>query len=351
MISFIVPAHNEQASLGRTLQAILESAQSTGQPYEVIVVDDASTDATAEIARQNGARVVSVGHRQIAATRNAGGRAAQGERLFFVDADTTVSPHVVAAALRALDKGAAGGGSPARFDRDAPLYAQLLVVYFGIGARLVGIVGGAFMFCTREAFHAVGGFDEKLFGAEDAVMCWALKREGRFVVLWRSVLTSGRRMRGLRGITMLFTLVRMGFFPKMLTQRASVEIIWYESNRAEKHKFLEALGAQIINAILLLATIVVLTNPLFALFPRLTTFIGGPLGNVRFAINIFNCHVWLVFWPCAWFLLQSLFRQTRWLERIKLVGLIVLCVGLAIYMTKVVIWFWPWLYQQLTNRV
>jgi hypothetical protein len=47
MISFIVPAHNEQACLGRAVQAIHESARATGRPYEIIVVDDASTDATA----------------------------------------------------------------------------------------------------------------------------------------------------------------------------------------------------------------------------------------------------------------------------------------------------------------
>jgi glycosyltransferase involved in cell wall biosynthesis len=223
MNSFIVPAHNEQADLGRTLQAIHQSAAATGQPYEIIVADDASTDATAQIARQNGATVVSVNYRQIAATRNAGARVAQGGRLFFVDADTTVDPRAVASALRALDKGAAGGGATARFDDDSPLYARLLVVYFGVGARLAGIAGGAFLFCTREAFHAVGGFDEKLFGAEDAVMSWALKREGRFVVLWQSVLTSGRRMRGLHGLRMLFALVRMDFTPGMLTRRSAVK--------------------------------------------------------------------------------------------------------------------------------
>ena len=73
MLSFIVPAHNEQAVLGRTLTAIHECAQATGEPYEVIVVDDASTDATAEIARQKNATVISVQHRHIAAARNAGG--------------------------------------------------------------------------------------------------------------------------------------------------------------------------------------------------------------------------------------------------------------------------------------
>src|SRR5690349_7930964 len=83
VLSFIVPAHNEQACLPRTLRAIHEAASDVGQPYEVIVVDDASTDATAGIARQNDAIVVSVNHRQIAATRNSGARAAKGDRLFF----------------------------------------------------------------------------------------------------------------------------------------------------------------------------------------------------------------------------------------------------------------------------
>ena len=78
------------------------------------------------------------------------------------------------------------------------------------------------MFCTRDAFHAVGGFNERLFGAEDAAMSWALKREGRFVVLWQHVLTSGRRMRGARGLHMLAGLIRMAFFPRMLTRRSSV---------------------------------------------------------------------------------------------------------------------------------
>ena len=63
MISFIVPAHNEQAGIGRTLSAIHDAARSVGRPYEIIVVDDASTDATAEIARQHHARIAKVATR------------------------------------------------------------------------------------------------------------------------------------------------------------------------------------------------------------------------------------------------------------------------------------------------
>jgi glycosyltransferase involved in cell wall biosynthesis len=348
MISFIVPAHNEQSCLDRTLQAIRESARAAGQPYEIIVADDASTDTTVEIARQNNAHVVRVNHRQIAATRNSGARAAHGERLFFVDADTIIHPQAVIAALRHLDKGVVGGGAPARFDGAAPLYAQFLLLWFGWWMRLAGIAGGAFQFCTRDAFQAVGGFDERLFGGEDALMSWALKREGRFVVLWQTVVTSGRRMQGVRSLQMLGTLVRIAFFPKRLRQRSSVKKIWYDSNREESRRITDLLITQGANAFLSVITIVLLTNPFFNFFPQLKAIIGGPLGDVRFAANILICHIFLVLWPCAIFLLRNLFQQTRWLERIKIIGLITLCLWFAWSVTRGVIWFWPWLYQKMT---
>src|ERR1700750_284119 len=102
MISFIVPAYNEETELPATLEAIRAATSSVSQPFEIIVVDDASTDATPEIAEQAGARVVSIHRRQIAATRNAGARAARGEYLFFVDADTRINRTHVTEAMYAL---------------------------------------------------------------------------------------------------------------------------------------------------------------------------------------------------------------------------------------------------------
>ena len=58
MISFVIPAYNEELFLGRTLGALNDAAQSVGQPFEVLVVDDSSTDHTAAVARECGARVV-----------------------------------------------------------------------------------------------------------------------------------------------------------------------------------------------------------------------------------------------------------------------------------------------------
>ena len=78
MISFIVPAYNEERLLGATLDALHAAGQAVGESYELVVVDDASTDGTALVAQRRGARLVSVAHRQIAATRNSGAREANG---------------------------------------------------------------------------------------------------------------------------------------------------------------------------------------------------------------------------------------------------------------------------------
>ena len=127
MLSFAVPAHNEEQLLGATLRAIREAAGALDEPFEMVVADDASTDGTAAVARALGAHVVSVRHRRIAAARNAAARAAHGDLLVFVDADTLVTEAAVRAAVLAMRRGAAGGGSAIRFDGRVPLYGRILV--------------------------------------------------------------------------------------------------------------------------------------------------------------------------------------------------------------------------------
>ena len=102
MISFIVPAYNEESELSSTLKALGASAESANQRYEIIVADDASTDATAVIAVQAGAKVISINRRQIAAARNAGAGTARGEYLFFVELEGHQADSRVKRALEAL---------------------------------------------------------------------------------------------------------------------------------------------------------------------------------------------------------------------------------------------------------
>jgi glycosyltransferase involved in cell wall biosynthesis len=343
MISFIVPAHNEQSCLPPTLQAIHESARVVGRAYEIIVVDDASTDATAEIARQNKARVVSVNHRQIAGTRNSGGRAANGEQLFFVDADTTINSRAVASALRAMDKGAVGGGAPAWLGKGevVPLYIWLLGYVSVVGTKLIGFTGGAFMFCTRQAFQATGGFNERMFWGEEGEFAMALKREGRFVVVLNPVLTSGRRFRKTSALQLLAGGVRMIFSPiKMVTQRSSVEKIWYDSNRADDDKAPNSLAARISNGIAFVLLVVLLTAPLWGFVPMSLTPRSSPQGKVRFILAIWVCHVCLICWPIGMALFWNLLRRKHWLEWMKLLALCTFSFWQAWSGTRCVIRIW-----------
>lgn len=199
MISFIVPAHNEADLLPQTLLALQGAAAATAEPCEVLVVDDASTDDTAAVAERSGARVVSVRHRQISATRNAGAGASTGEILFFVDADTLVNAPVVIAALHALRRGAVAGGAPFFFQGRLPWWARLAEPLAHGYQRHARLAAGCFFFCHRDAFEKVGGFDAGLFAAEEIALSHALKRLGPLVILKQGVLTSGRKLRAHNG--------------------------------------------------------------------------------------------------------------------------------------------------------
>ena len=240
MISFVVPAHNEDQLLGRTLSALNGAARALGEPFEVVVADDASTDRTAEVARGYGARVVAVNRRQIAATRNAGARAATGEMLIFVDADTVVTEAAIRAAVAAMRRGAVGGGCATRFDGHIPLYARVLLATAIPLYRLMGFAAGCFLFCTREAFHAVGGFDETMFGAEEAAMSRSLARRGRFVVLRESVTTSGRKLRAYSARELLGVLGRLALRgPNSVRRREGLDM-WYGDRRPDPGSPVEA---------------------------------------------------------------------------------------------------------------
>jgi glycosyltransferase involved in cell wall biosynthesis len=195
VISFVVPAHNEERLLGATLDAIHAAAREVALPYELLVVDDASTDRTAVIARDKGARVVACAHRQIARVRNTGARASTGDVLIFVDADTLVSAAVVRASLASIAGGAAGGGATLDVEGRLPWWGPAAIWLVGESMRVMRWAAGCYVFCTRAAFEATGGFDEQLFATEEIAFSRALKRAGPVVILRERVVTSGRKMR------------------------------------------------------------------------------------------------------------------------------------------------------------
>jgi glycosyltransferase involved in cell wall biosynthesis len=231
MLSFIIPAYNEEAVIARTVQAVHEAARAAGGDYEIIVVDDASTDRTAELAAQHGARVVSVNKRQIAATRNAGARAAKGDVFFFIDADTLVPGATITAALDALKNGAVAGGAQVRFDGKVSFLTRALLRVFMEAFSVLRLAPGCFMYCTRQAFDGAGGFDERFFASEEVWFSKALKLQGKFVMVRQPVITSGRKIRD-HGTPRL--LLKMAMFalrgPGRLQKREGLDL-WYDGRR------------------------------------------------------------------------------------------------------------------------
>jgi len=229
MISFIVPAYNEEAELPGTLRAIHSAAAS--YEYEIVLVNDGSTDATAAVGEQSGARVISIERRQIAAARNAGARAARGDVFIFVDADTRVRPEHVRGSLDALRNGFVGGGSRLAFDGEIPPWGKVMFHVFSILYFGLNLGAGAFLFTTRENFFAVGGFDEIYFAGEEVFFTVALKRLGKFTLLREPAITSGRKLRMYSGWKIsggLFSVLLGG--PRGVMSRKKLDM-WYGGER------------------------------------------------------------------------------------------------------------------------
>ncbi len=179
--SVIIPAYNEEKYLPRLLDSVdVARANYSGgaDQIEVIVADNNSTDNTSEVAQSHGARVVSVAKRRIAAARNGGARAAGGEVLCFIDADSAIHPQTFNEVERAMKTGRyIWGVTGAKMER---ISFPLFVTYwmFMPMVFLTGLDIGL-SFCRREDFEAVGGYDEKRLYAEDVLFPWALRRLGR----------------------------------------------------------------------------------------------------------------------------------------------------------------------------
>jgi glycosyltransferase involved in cell wall biosynthesis len=179
--SIIIPAYNEEQYLPRLLDSIdaARSHYSGGvEAVEVVVADNDSTDRTAEIAAARGARVVRVARRRIAAARNGGGHVARGEIICFIDADSAVHPQTLNVIEGAIASGRYVGGSTGLTLERKSL--GLLVTYC-LGAPLVLLTGmdSGVVFCRREDFEAVGGYDEDYMYAEDLLFLMALRRLGK----------------------------------------------------------------------------------------------------------------------------------------------------------------------------
>ena len=234
MISIIIPAYNEQRLLGRTLTTARAAADATGQPFELTVVDDGSTDDTAKIAAEQGAQVVSVNLRHIAAARNAGAKASKGDVLVFLDADTLLPRSTLQAALAALETGAIGGGAMVRFDSPVGLISSACFVIWRVLSRLFHWAAGCFVFVRREAFDAIGGFDEEYYIGEEIHLSDALKKRGMFVILRNTVATSARKLNIYPKRELVWESLRLILAGPAAHRSREGLWMWYDGQRQER---------------------------------------------------------------------------------------------------------------------
>jgi glycosyltransferase involved in cell wall biosynthesis len=178
--SVVIPAYNEENFLPRLLATLAAAVARAGPglPVEIIVADNASTDATAALARAHGCQVARVGQRSIAAARNGGARLARGEVLCFVDADMQVHPDTFLVIARALRRGdVAGGATGVTSERwSVGIVATWAVM---LPAVWLSSMDTGVVFCRRADFEAIGGYDERRLYAEDVMFLLALRRRGR----------------------------------------------------------------------------------------------------------------------------------------------------------------------------
>lgn len=190
-VSVVLCALNEEKRIGRQLRAL--DAQTGAPDFEVIVVDNGSTDRTADVVRawignegrlaESAALVDASSTPGIPAARNAGARAATGRVLAFCDADDEVQPGWVAAIARAVEGDVLVGGRVIAVDAHGKptgdLYGQGLVA-----TRYLPHISGANFGIGRAAYFAVGGFDESLprYGFDDVDFSWRVQEAGHRVV-------------------------------------------------------------------------------------------------------------------------------------------------------------------------
>jgi glycosyltransferase involved in cell wall biosynthesis len=229
-VSIVVPAFNEEKLLATTLASIREAAG--GLDAELIVCDNNSTDRTAEIAREAGAKVVFEPVNQISRARNAGAAAASGDWLVFVDADSFPDRALFAELVQAIDSGRyVGGGATARFD-EADLLSHGAVGIWNLISRVMRWAAGSFVFCRADAFRAIGGFSTELYASEEIDFSRRLKRLGRFTILHRHPLrTSGRKTRLYSNREVLVLLARIVLSGGRALKRRKDCFVWYDGRR------------------------------------------------------------------------------------------------------------------------
>jgi GT2 family glycosyltransferase len=180
LISIIVPAYNEEKYIGLTLGSIKQAEQlllkEKGIPAEIIVVDNDSTDSTANIARSFAAQVFHEPTHNVAKVRNVGAHRANGDILVFVDADVIVPERLLCHIHEAMSDELCLGGAVDTNYRPAKYFVKVYLRLWRLVGKVAGMAQGATQFCRKDIYAALHGYDETLYMGEDVDFYWRLKR-------------------------------------------------------------------------------------------------------------------------------------------------------------------------------
>ena len=239
-LSVIIPAFNEAKRIASCLQHLSSALRANARSdleSEIIVVDNNSTDGTAEIARSAGIRVVFEPINQIARARNAGASAATGDWFLFVDADTHVRAGTLAEMLTLLETNTCiGGGTVLRYDKP-DLVARCFLFLSNPVVRCLKLTPGCFIFCRGDVFRALGGFSEEMFAGEDADFGWRLRRWSRAHGLRLRILSACPPVTSLRKVELygwkelLVLIARWLLFPRRTARDKSRLRVFYDGRR------------------------------------------------------------------------------------------------------------------------
>jgi glycosyltransferase involved in cell wall biosynthesis len=239
-LSFVIPAFNEERLIARCLQSISAALVANFKPCftsEIIVVDNNSTDNTANLARQAGAQVVFEPINQIGRARNAGAAEATGEWLMFLDADSVLNPGLLADILRLIeDDKSVGCGSTLQM-QGLPWWANWTLQLWTSLSILFRWAAGALVVCRSDAFRDVGGFNQELYALDEISLSERLKQWGRqrglqFIILTKHPLeTSSRKVALYTGREIASQILRVVLRPRRTLQDKKQLSIWYDGRR------------------------------------------------------------------------------------------------------------------------
>jgi cellulose synthase/poly-beta-1,6-N-acetylglucosamine synthase-like glycosyltransferase len=183
-VSFVIPVRNAATHLPQCLSSIAANLDVPGD-CEILVVDNGSSDDSADIARRFGALVIDRPDVRVGGCRNAGAAVSRGTVLAFVDADNEIAPGWLRACTSAFEEpNLAAAGYPYRAPADATwvqrMYDTLRVRT--ADRRDVDWLGAGNLAVRRTVFDEVGGFDDRLEACEDVQLCQSMRQAGYRVV-------------------------------------------------------------------------------------------------------------------------------------------------------------------------